>query len=385
MKLHVVSFQVPYPPRYGGLIDVFYKLKALKRAGCHIVLHTYRYAESSVQDESVIRQGLAGLADEIYFYERFEGWRSQCTWLPYIVYSRRDPHLFERLCQDDAPILFEGIHTCYFLSDNRLRGRQKWVRMHNVEHNYYYYLSRSTSSFLQRCYFLIEALRLRLYERKLNWATKILAVSAADADHFKNHYPHVQVLSLPCFYNDAPLVLHNCPPLPLPVQRSGFLLYHGNLSVPENRKVACYILRLLLPHLTEEQHVVIAGGNPDKNLMIEASKHSNVTLIASPSSELMDSLLAGAHIHLLFTFQATGVKLKLLHALARSSGHCLVNSLMLPQKEFKEICTVADSLPEQLEAIRNLQARQPGADMIVRRQEFLRRYGYANQVTSILG
>ena len=71
MKLHVVSFQVPYPPRYGGLIDVFYKLKALKRAGCHIVLHTYRYAESFVQDESVIRQGLAGLADEIYFYERF--------------------------------------------------------------------------------------------------------------------------------------------------------------------------------------------------------------------------------------------------------------------------------------------------------------------------
>ena len=31
MKLHVVSFQVPFPPDYGGVIDVYYKLKALKR------------------------------------------------------------------------------------------------------------------------------------------------------------------------------------------------------------------------------------------------------------------------------------------------------------------------------------------------------------------
>ena len=36
MKLHVVSFQVPFPPDYGGLIDVYYKLKALKEAGDEI-------------------------------------------------------------------------------------------------------------------------------------------------------------------------------------------------------------------------------------------------------------------------------------------------------------------------------------------------------------
>ena len=74
MKLHVVSFQVPYPPRYGGLIDVFYKLKALKQAGCHVVLHTYRYAESSMQAESAICQGLDSVADEIYFYPKIRNY-----------------------------------------------------------------------------------------------------------------------------------------------------------------------------------------------------------------------------------------------------------------------------------------------------------------------
>ena len=43
MKLHVVSFQVPFPPDYGGVIDVYYKLKALKKAGHSIILHTYKY------------------------------------------------------------------------------------------------------------------------------------------------------------------------------------------------------------------------------------------------------------------------------------------------------------------------------------------------------
>lgn len=384
MKLHVVSFQVPYPPRYGGLIDVFYKLKALKQAGCHVVLHTYRYAESSMQAESAICQGLDSVADEIYFYERSEGWRSQCSLLPYIVYSRRDRSLLERLCQDDAPILFEGIHTCYFLSDIRLRGRQKWVRMHNVEHNYYYHLARSASSCMQRCYFLLEAIRLRFYEKRLKHASKILAISPVDAGYFQARYPQVQVLSLPCFYNDVPLSSTSLPSLTLPSFVSGYLLYHGNLSVPENRKVACYILHRLLPHLAKEMHLVIAGGNPDEDLRAQADKHSNVTLIANPSPELMDSLLAGARIHLLFTFQATGVKLKLLHALARSSGHCLVNSLMLPQNEFRTVCTVADEPAEQLAAIRQLFPLQPDADTITRRQDFLRRLGYANQVTSIL-
>ena len=31
--LHVVAFNVPYPPDYGGIIDVFYKLKALSEQG----------------------------------------------------------------------------------------------------------------------------------------------------------------------------------------------------------------------------------------------------------------------------------------------------------------------------------------------------------------
>ena len=67
MKLHVVSFQVPFPPDYGGLIDVYYKLKALKEAGYSVVLHTYRYGVDEQPD-------LLKVADTVYYYERLTGW-----------------------------------------------------------------------------------------------------------------------------------------------------------------------------------------------------------------------------------------------------------------------------------------------------------------------
>ena len=39
--LHIVSFNVPWPANYGGVMDVFYRLRALSRAGLRIHLHCY--------------------------------------------------------------------------------------------------------------------------------------------------------------------------------------------------------------------------------------------------------------------------------------------------------------------------------------------------------
>ncbi|MBK7589454.1 MAG: hypothetical protein IPI22_14555 [Bacteroidetes bacterium] len=42
-KLHIISLDIPYPPDYGGMIDVFYKLKALSSLGLEITLHCFEY------------------------------------------------------------------------------------------------------------------------------------------------------------------------------------------------------------------------------------------------------------------------------------------------------------------------------------------------------
>ena len=54
MTLHVVSFQVPFPADYGGVIEVFYKLRALKQAGVDVILHCFCY--KGRKEEKILEQ-----------------------------------------------------------------------------------------------------------------------------------------------------------------------------------------------------------------------------------------------------------------------------------------------------------------------------------------
>jgi hypothetical protein len=48
--LHIISFDVPYPANYGGVIDVFYKLKNLHKAGVKIILHCFEYGRGEQKE-----------------------------------------------------------------------------------------------------------------------------------------------------------------------------------------------------------------------------------------------------------------------------------------------------------------------------------------------
>ena len=39
--LNIVSFNIPYPANYGGVIDVYYKLEALRACGVKPVSYTH--------------------------------------------------------------------------------------------------------------------------------------------------------------------------------------------------------------------------------------------------------------------------------------------------------------------------------------------------------
>ena len=44
--LHIVAFDIPQPANYGGVIDVFYKIKALTNLGVKVHLHCYEYGRA---------------------------------------------------------------------------------------------------------------------------------------------------------------------------------------------------------------------------------------------------------------------------------------------------------------------------------------------------
>ena len=335
MKIHVVCFQVPYPADYGGAIDVFYKLKALCDVGYDIVLHTYVYGDGRPQAE------LEKFCSQVIYYHRETGWRRQISFLPYIVGTRRSRQLLDDLCVDDAPILFEGLHTCYFLNYPRLAGRRKIVRMHNIEHEYYRQLARQAGWNWRAIYYYIESVRLRWFERRLRHADLVCAITKADQQSLMRRLPEREVIFLPCFF-DATFPDQQADTEP-------FVLYHGNLSVEENIRAAQFIVRHIAPQCPGVLFV-LAGRNP----RLDISLPGNVEVVPNPTDEYLDHLLQTARIHLMLTFQSTGIKLKLLNALVRGNGHIIANRPMLYGHSLGRFCVRADEPKDIVENINTL-------------------------------
>ena len=328
MHLHIVSFNVPWPADYGGVIDVYYRIVALSKAGVKIHLHCYTYGREEAEE-------LEQWCEEVCYYPRETGLRHQLERRPYIVASRCSKALLHRLQQDDLPILLEGLHNCLLLERLAGKGRRITVRAHNVEHYYYTSLAQAEKRLWKRLFFLSEARKLRRYEPVLLKATRVLAISEADAAHFRNiGCPDVRLL----------LPSHGHTAVTSYTGHGDYILYHGNLSVPENNKAAHYLLDHLVSRCPYQ--FVLAGRDPDETLRHAVAQHPNVRLVANPDDDTIRHLLQKAHVNLLITAQPTGVKLKLLNALYQGR-HCLVNSTMVQGTELGDACTIADT-PDQL-------------------------------------
>lgn len=367
--MHVICFDQPYPPIYGGAIDVYYKLKALHEAGIRLIVHIFMY------NGSTRRKEVEELAEKTFYYNRDTGIRANLSLLPYIVRSRNDKSLLENLTIDDDAILFEGIHTTFFLNDKRLAGRRKIVRMHNIEHKYYFALAKSNIFSKKMPFYLLESIRLRLYEHRLRHASCILPISHADCDELHNRYPECDVRLLQCFYDSN---------ISKPFAKTErYILYHGNLAHTENIRAAKFILENVEKIIPVGWKMVIAGRNPSEAIKKIAEGYDNVEIIDSPDKEKMDSLVKHAHINLLITFQETGVKLKLLNTLTKSFGYCVVNTSMLYGTPLQPLCFVADSVAEIADTISTL-SKLPATELkYLDRQQRLSSLGF-NDISPLI-
>jgi len=349
--IHIVSLDVPFPADYGGAIDIFYRIKALHELGVNITLHVFEYGRSKQED-------LDKYARVIY-YPRKRSFIQQLSHRPYIVQSRKSRKLLENLLKDNDPILFEGIHTTWYLEDPRIRQRLTMVRMHNLEHEYYKGLKKN-ASWLKKWFFRIEAAKLKNYQKNLANCSYVLAIKESDADELRKYNPHTIVLpaSLPELSGSYGSV-------------GRYALFHGNLSVPENQRAAFWIIDTLDSVLDQHFELVIAGKGPGKKLKALCEK-KGVRLVANPSDSQMDRLVREAQIHVLYTPIPSGVKLKLLACL-HSPGHILLNSKMLGNKAFREFCVVADEPKEYKMHFLGLKNTMLTEDEYLKRKDFLDR------------
>jgi len=323
MKLHIISSDVPFPPDYGGMVDVYYKIKNLHEAGVKIYLHCFEYGRGEPAQ-------MKDFCEEVFYYKRKTGVKGLSLRLPYMMYSRRDDNLLNNLIKVDAPILFEGVHTTYYLSHPALEQRFKLMRNQNLEQEYYTLLANRETNPAKKFYYKTEAKLLKIKESRLDAADVFLTVAEHDHHFFKRAYPQKQHAYIPSFqpYNEVKA---------LP-GKGKYVLYHGNLGHPENVEAALFLLNEVCPKL--DIPFIFAGKNPSTKITDACNSLKHCTLISDPDMKEMEELVANAQVHLLPTFQATGLKLKLLHALF-NGRHIVVNEAMVAGTGLSDVCNVA--------------------------------------------
>ena len=361
--LHIISFNVPFPPNYGGVIDVFYKLTALHREGVKIHLHCFKYDRATSEK-------LLNYCVTVNYYNRKTGLLSAVSTKPYIVSSRRSEKLITNLLKDNHPILFEGLHSCYYIDDKRLQSRKKIYRESNIEHLYYYNLFKVEKKLTSKLYFLFASFKLKIYEKILRHASLMLVVSQKDTEYLQNRFPAGDIRFLPSFHANTEILSLN--------GIGNYALYHGNLTVAENDKAARYLIEKVFNDI--DTKLIIAGLSPQEHLKRLAGNYPNVKIIVTPTDEEMFNLIKNAQVNILVTFQATGLKLKLLNTLY-NGRFTLVNTPMLNGTGLNDLCVIANDNQEFKKALDDLSTKLFTKEKIKLRKERLDKF-YSNETNA---
>lgn len=353
-ELHIITLNIPYPPDYGGMIDSFHRIRVLHEAGIRIHLHCFEYGRKP-SDE------LKTHCCSINYYKRDTSLTSFFPIKPYIVSSRNSYSLPGNLLNDDHPVLFDGLHTTYFLSHPYLSCRKKYIRVHNIEHEYYNSLSRHESNPLKSLFYKVESLKLKNYEKIIKKADLVLTISENDQRYFENKYSNAEII----------MPFHEHDDVETREGSGDYIIWHGDLSVNENVIVAEYLINSILSRIQYKS--VIAGKNPPGSLMRKAGKYSNIELIANPDNQKMADLIRNAQINLLFALTTHGMKIKLLNALF-AGRHCLVNGNMISGTRLGAACHIEDSADGIIRRITDLMQQPFTGKMIAERRSILEPY-----------
>jgi len=364
-QLHIVSFNIPYPPNYGGIIDVFYKIKKLHHLGIHIYLHCFEY-DRPQQIE------LEKYCKKVFYYQRASKIRSIFSSVPYITKNRENQLLIKQLKKIEAPVLFEGLHTTFPLTKTVFKSKT-YIRTHNIEHDYFKGLAKSESNVFKKIFYLAESFKLKKYETILNKVDGIFSISPYEQEYFALTYGEK------CTYIP---VFHKAKHIENQETKGDFILFHGDLRISDNIKAALFLIDV---YKNSSYKLVIASGN-NSSIIAETERYQNIFFETINTQEKLEILFKKAHINTLVTFQKTGIKLKLLNALYQSK-FIIANTKMIADTGLENLCELANTKAQILQKTKLLFSKEFSKSETEKRREKLTSFSpsqSAKKITSII-
>jgi len=359
--MHIVAFNNPYPPNFGGAIDMFYKVKGLFELGVKVHLHVYHHQRKDVS-------GIDPYCETLTQYRQNRSILKHLSILPFSVVSRSDKILYSNLIKIEAPILFESLRTCYLLK-SKVWHQKVAVRCHNIEHDYSWGLSKSETNSIRKLAHFIEGYKQRRFETVLNHADVLFPISHFEQQYYLSNFKPQSVF-LPVFqgYNHITSLEGN----------GTYALYHGDLSSPDNVKSALFLIDVFREL---DKPLVIASSVKVNSIISLIEQHKNMSFQYVDTAEALEELIKNAHINTLYSFQRSGTKLKVFTALY-NGRHCIVNRNMIDDPDVLGICTVAETKEDYKKAVLGLM-NTPFV-LTPSRQQVLKRYHYKTNAQKVV-
>ena len=363
--IHLVCLDAPSPPDYGGAIDMFYKIRALHQSGNKIRLHFFNYKQGRNTE------ALEEYCETMQAYDRKSFMQSPPLTKPFIVQSRVNKQLIERLNEDRHSVLLEGLHGAGILPYLKEKERVV-IRMHNEEAAYYHHLAQAEKSFFKKNYFKVESRLLRKYQQTMDKDIKLACLSETDMAIFRDIYHFRNLSFIPCF---------------IPWQQvsskegiGSYCLYHGNLSVPENEEAAAWLIAFVFSRIGVP--LIIAGKGISARLIGEGKQFKHISFVNNPSIAEIDKLVSEAHINVLPSMNRTGVKLKLLNALL-NGRFCITNKEGVMGSSIKIGLAVLQDAGAWVNAIQELMEQTFATTHLAEREDILHLYNNATNAAKL--
>ncbi len=320
--LHLVCFDLPLPPLYGGTEEVDAKIRVFLELGVALHVHAFVWPKD-------MRSGK--LPD---WHKRVASLRCYPRkWLvgpydtrPWAMVSRSSSQLIDNLASEPGSILVEGWQCADLLCAPALKNRAIWIRSHNIESNYYRMQAESAIGWARKIHYWLESWRWTLYERLLpqrlhsRQQNGILSICPAETLIWSSmklsaHYvpAFVDLNSGQQSFNEG------SEPRPMEVP---YALYHGRLDIAENIRALRFLLSKVA--ITHAVPLVIAGSRIPDSLRKAVLFKSGCFLVDTPNSTEMQVWLRHAAVHCIPCYGMAGLRFKIIHAMM-GGGHVLVS------------------------------------------------------------
>lgn len=317
-KILIVAGDNPYPPIHGGRVDIWNRIKVLKKIGfCIDLIVTVKNIDEVISNKMEIKQ----FVNDIFIVKRENRVIDLFDNIPLQVKSREC--LANVILKDFYDyVLLEGDYVASVLQNKTLNYKKVLLRSHNNECVYFYNLYKSTNNFIKKIYYFTEYLKFKNYEPDLlNKIQNVLFISYDEKVNYDKYLNGLNSVFLPATVNR---IFKN------KTLNNQTVIFIGSLFMDNNKEGILWYLKNIHPNLTvkfAEYKLVIAGNSNCTSLewlCDECRRFDNITIYDTPKS--LDDIYAKGSIFINPMLHGAGVKLKTIEAVV--NGLPVVSTLI---------------------------------------------------------